>query len=1209
MDAAPRKGAESAADAERTTAHPPGLLSSPGHVSPSGHVGPSGDNVRVSVSGEGALGVGGDVTHAATGHGSRITDNRTYHDNRTYVMAPGPNGPSAETELTDEEAGAALDAYVRRIHEAYGRLDLEVLIPTTEGEHPQVRLREVFVPPLLRRDPPRLELPAELHRRLVESGELPESPDALGDLNWPSANDELGAPPGLDPRLWEEAREAYRDRPPVGVLETLALAESGRVALLGDPGAGKSTLARYLALALTSASLDGPLEPLRGLLPVVVELRRYAEADWRERSFEDFLAHVHQHEGHAPSPALLRRRLTGGRALVVFDGLDELFDPRVREDVARRITGFTARYPAVRTVVTSRVIGYRRHALDGADFVHYMIQPLDEERIGRFAAHWYAAVCPGDPAQAERLRLRLTEAIERSRPVRELAGNPLLLTILAIIARRQRLPRDRAGVYQHAVNVLIAHLDEDTKHLELSPDIRAIADLDDRDRREMLERLARRMQAGADGIAGNHVLGEDVERVFTEYLVETLQLGTAPAKKVARAMVRQFRERNFILSRYGSQVYGFVHRAFLEYLAATDIVRRFDARELTDEELLDGVFAHRAPDPAWHEVLLLIVGQVGERIAARAIDRLLELERGDGTGSAPPWTVASSTSVTALCAVTELRRTRQDESAPPAVLALRALAEVRRVGQLEAQSLATARVLVRYLETANYVSYRVRSDIEAALIHLGPGWAGAPLVRRYLHVSSPAPQSAMGYLLVGDATALRTMGTHAWSSRNRANALHTLCRQFPGEPGLFALIRDRALEDPGVEVRAWCVFELTGPWKDHPESMDLVRRIAAHDTDRSLRAIAFNGLLGQWADVPEVRRFALNQLDTDALLFLPGTALGRLRTRDPDDHEVHDLLLRHIVHGPSYVLRRYAFAQLMKVEGADADIRRLLWKHTTEPEGQLTRGEALDFLVQHWGDDPEVRAWTERLATRDDNVAVRGSALGSLVGRWGDPAVRRLVERQAADDPDAEVRASALDLLAGRWTEAAGVRELVQHQVLHDPAIRHAALQTLVTHWGEEPEVHRLVREQALHAPDPDDRAQALGTLATVWPNDPAVPEELRGAAIPDPEADAERDANGAEDREPDPAPLVGALRQRALHDPSDATRDVLLEHLTDARQPEVAIAAGRLLGALWPADPATVPALRARAEEAPDPSEARTALERVIRMAEAYAPLGDRLY
>ncbi|MDX3589072.1 NACHT domain-containing protein [Streptomyces europaeiscabiei] len=329
--------------------------------------------VQVTARGNGAVAADGTASHNATAKGATVYDNRTYV---TIAQAEAAH----DSVLPPLEAQTHLSAYAEQLRVLYGRLDLEVLIPTAEGEHPRMELHDVFVPPLIRADPPRVELPVELHRRLIENGELGVAEDDLPSL------------PGLDRQQWERARQAYRERPAVPLLETLASADAKRVVLLGDPGAGKSTVARYLALALTSDCLEGRLERLAGLLPVVVELRRYAEADWRDRSFEDFLSHIHEHERHAPSPALLQRCLDSGRALVVFDGLDELFDRQVRETVTRRITGFAARYPEVRIVITSRVIGYRRHLLDTAGFRHYMLQSLNDEQIETFAAQWYEAV-------------------------------------------------------------------------------------------------------------------------------------------------------------------------------------------------------------------------------------------------------------------------------------------------------------------------------------------------------------------------------------------------------------------------------------------------------------------------------------------------------------------------------------------------------------------------------------------------------------------------------------------------------------------------------------------------------------------------------------------------------------------------------------------------------------------------------------------------
>ncbi|WP_255952359.1 NACHT domain-containing protein [Streptomyces odontomachi] len=1095
---------------------------------------PAGGPERVSARGTSAVGAGHDASHNATGRGSTVNDNR-----RLIVNLGGLTGPAC-APLSPEAEISELDAYARQIRSMYGRLDLEVLIPTTEGEHPRVELREVFVPPMLRADPPPVELPVELHRRLAERGELP------------STAEETPSVPGLDREMWVKARETYRERPKVPLLETLAAAESGRLVLLGDPGAGKSTLARYLALSLTSRALSGPLAPLAELLPVVIELRRYADADWRERTFEDFLAHLYEQERRAPHPALLRSRLADGRALVVFDGLDELFDPGVRNDVTHRITGFAERYPAIRIAVTSRVIGYRAHALDSAGFRHYMIQSLDDDQIAEFARRWYETVCPADKAAAERLHGRLCEAIDVSRPVRELAGNPLLLTILAIIARRQRLPRDRAGVYQHAVNVLIAHWDEDTKHLNLTPEVCAIADLDDRDRREMLEHLARHMQNGESGIAGNQVLGEDVEQVFTTYMRETLQLDLAPAKKVARAMVKQFRERNFILSRYGSEVYGFVHRAFLEYLAASDIVRRYGQRDLSDEELLDDVFAQRAHDSAWHEVLLLVVGQIGERVAGRAVDTILSLKGKD----------------------------EEDQViAGTRVLALRALAEVRRVGLLEAQSVRTAKALTEFGEEAGYVRPRIESDIKASFALLGHQWAGRRHVLRWLLTTEDSKLSSAALSMYTDKDVLAVVASRSCYPALRIKAYRELVRQHPSSGTVRELVQNVAAHERNTDVRSAAIAVLATRWTEDAAVRGLVLD-AARDPSAEIRGRVIGMLAGCWSQDPTVRDLIEDLASHDPDNGVRSRAIGELAARWPQDPTVRGFIEDLATHDPN------------------ADVR----------------SEALGTLIRHWCDGPGVREFVFR-SMQDLDTDIGDTALAAFSFYYRDqPATLGLIRNRAAYDPRIDARSAALTTLALDWVAHPATRRFLRDLATHDPSpgIRGITLVFLALLQPQDCALRDFIQDRAVYDPSASVRGELHSTLARRWGRDLTVRDFFRDRAAHDPDAGVRsraRDALVAHlPAEPTVQEQVKELRERACRHDAPGCPGFLTVSLSNSPHPEVRVTAARLLGALWSADRATVPALRAQAAVEEDEG-VREQMAAAITMAEGYAPVHDRLF
>jgi len=121
--------------------------------------------------------------------------------------------------------------------------------------------------------------------------------------------------------------------------------------------------------------------------------------------------------------------------VVIFDGLDEIFDPEAREQITRQIVAFADEYPQARIVVTSRVIGYRRKILTDAGFAHFTLQDLDGKQVATFADRWYGLAMSDRPDEARERRERILRSFQESASIRQLAGNPMLLTIMAIIGK------------------------------------------------------------------------------------------------------------------------------------------------------------------------------------------------------------------------------------------------------------------------------------------------------------------------------------------------------------------------------------------------------------------------------------------------------------------------------------------------------------------------------------------------------------------------------------------------------------------------------------------------------------------------------------------------------------------------------------------------------------------------------------------------------
>ncbi len=247
-------------------------------------------------------------------------------------------------------------------------------------------------------------------------------------------------------------------------------------------------------------------------------------------------------------------------AVFLLDGLDEVFDPARREQVVNDIHRLSNEYPTAPIIVTSRVIGYKSQRLRNAEFRHFLLQDFEPEQVEAFLDHWHEQTFT-DPADRAFKRDRLAQAIEESRAIAELAGNPLLLTMMAILNRTQELPRDRAELYQQAARVLL-HLWDTERTLESHPKLKGMIGFPEK--AEILRRVAWFMQSRRSGLAGNIIAREDLEDLLQDYLNT---LNVSEPLVVAHALVEQLRERNFILCYLGGDSYAFVHRTFLEFFA------------------------------------------------------------------------------------------------------------------------------------------------------------------------------------------------------------------------------------------------------------------------------------------------------------------------------------------------------------------------------------------------------------------------------------------------------------------------------------------------------------------------------------------------------------------------------------------------------------------------------------------------------------------
>ena len=516
-------------------------------------------------------------------------------------------------EIAGVKTDYNLDNYGEGLKKEYGHLKLECLDTTT---YEQIKLWRMFVPQNVRRCkqfiPQLYELPKEVLQELVDRGEITQA--------------ELEA---IEAEL-ERKRREYVNEKLDPVLNIVNSSEYRRTVILGDPGAGKSSLLQYLALNWAEKELS---QRVLFPLPLLIELRIYAR-DKDEKKCQNILEFFHQGNliCHLNQLAL-DDKLEKGQALVLFDGLDEVFNPQLREEIVTDIKRFSIEYPQVQIIVTSRWLGYKAEELNHAGFEHFMIQDLDQNQIEDFIQRWHDLAFENRDDKTQKQE-RLQKAIKESKAIRELAGNPLLLTMMAILNRTQELPRDRSKLYEKASEVLLHQWDFETKKGLIDPELKKyLYNIDLRDKRDILRLVASAIQAREKGLAANLIYKEELENILTQYLQGT-GINKRDANDLTDLIIKQLRYRNFILCSLGGNAFAFVHRTFLEYFCACEFYEKFKNRGLPDgiplEDLKTKVFGEHYSDPVWKEVLCLLMGMLSaeftKEIAEELINSLIDME-------------------------------------------------------------------------------------------------------------------------------------------------------------------------------------------------------------------------------------------------------------------------------------------------------------------------------------------------------------------------------------------------------------------------------------------------------------------------------------------------------------------------------------------------------------------------------------------------------
>ncbi|GAA2104902.1 NACHT domain-containing protein [Streptomyces albiaxialis] len=399
----------------------------------------------------------------------------------------------------------------------------------------------------------------------------------------------------------EGAEERESDEPVLTA--DRALSGHERVLLRGVAGAGKTTLVQWLAVSTARDALPPELEALRGRIPLVLPVRRFAREGFPAP--DDFLTAVRHPLADEAPDGWVARVLTEERALLLVDGIDEAPESE-RGPLRAALKRLMRIYSGNFCLVTARPSAVEPNWLADEGFDELALAPMNRDQVAAFITAWHTAARNDEGKDHSRLdeyRDKLLASIPLFRELRGLATNPLMCGLICALNRDRSgsLPKGRKELYEAAMEMLLQRRDPERRVLYADA-----VRLQRAPRERLLRKLAFRM------------LTEQRAELDMDEALEEIQRSLPAIPSTAgqggpQAIFRHLLLRTGLLREQADRSMEFVHRTVQDYLAA---------KEAVEQGAFDLLLAH-AHESEWEEVIRMAVAHARPGECARLLTGLL----------------------------------------------------------------------------------------------------------------------------------------------------------------------------------------------------------------------------------------------------------------------------------------------------------------------------------------------------------------------------------------------------------------------------------------------------------------------------------------------------------------------------------------------------------------------------------------------------------
>jgi len=406
-----------------------------------------------------------------------------------------------------------------------------------------------------------------------------------------------------------------------------------RMVLTGNPGSGKSTFLKHLAICLAGDQLQSDrydnanrqalrFWSLPAYTPIFISLRDLVATQFPETDdpagTPEFITYLQAQLGEIRINDYwdeLEEQLTKGEAIILLDGLDEVPDAVTeerRDQIINLIDDLSVDFEACRIIISSRPHAYNGDwYLEG--FGQTALVPLFDNRIHQLAVALFQQIM--EPREAEK---QAEEFINHIRQIedKELRNTPLLFTLMAQlwVTKQDKPASERISVqhistlYRENVNLMLQRWTR--KDVDHGQSVTELLNVTDNELRQIMEHLAYNIQSDT---------GSDRQATFrSSRLVDAYEDVLDRDPPGVSEALDLLERRAGLLTSERARRYRFTHLSFQEHLAACEAVKP----EHFPDELVEFIIEQPGN---WRNVMPLLIDELKVSEWFHDISQLLDL--------------------------------------------------------------------------------------------------------------------------------------------------------------------------------------------------------------------------------------------------------------------------------------------------------------------------------------------------------------------------------------------------------------------------------------------------------------------------------------------------------------------------------------------------------------------------------------------------------